>query len=102
MIELTVMFPRQEGKKFDLSYYLIDHFTLVQSKWGDLMRNAYVTRGLAGGAPGAAPTYHIMAHIQFDSLDDVHKAMEKGAELFADVTNFTDIAPAVQISEVLT
>lgn len=101
MIKLSVMYPRQEGKKFDLSYYLKDHFALVQRKWQGLMKDAYVTRGLAGGAPGAPPLYHIMAHIGFESMEDLEKAMQQGAELFADIPNFTDIQPVVQIGEVL-
>lgn len=102
MIKLSVMYPQQDGKQFNLDYYLKDHMELVQSTWGSLIKDAYVSRGLAGGAPDAPPAYHIMAHIGFASMDDLNKALETGGPLFADVPNFTDIQPVVQISEVLT
>jgi uncharacterized protein (TIGR02118 family) len=102
MIKLSVMYPHNEGAKFDFDYYLGRHFDLVQQKWGGLMKDAYVTRGLSGGDPGSSPAFHVMAHITFASLDDLNQAVSShGAELFADVPNFTDITPLVQVSEVL-
>ncbi len=102
MVKLSVMYPHKEGSKFDLDYYLTKHFDLVQAKWDGLMKDAYVTKGLGGGAPGEPPTYQIMAHISFESMDALNKAVTgHGDELFADVPNFTDITPIVQISEVV-
>ena len=101
MVKLTVMYPQQNGKNFNLDYYLKDHFALVQKAWGGLMKGAEVVRGVAGGAPGESPTYHIMALINFESMDDFNQALAKGGPLFADIPNFTDIEPVVQVSEVL-
>ena len=102
MVKLSVMYPHKEGSKFDLDYYLTKHFDLVQTKFGGLMKDAYVTKGLGGGVHGEPPTYQIMAHISFESMDALNKAVTAhGAELFADVPNFTDITPVVQISEVV-
>jgi hypothetical protein len=42
-----------------------------------------------------------MAHISFATMDDLKKALDSGGELFADIPNFTDIRPTVQISEVI-
>ena len=101
MIKLSVMYPEQPGKKFDFAYYQDKHFDLVRRTWGGLVKDVYVTRGLAGGAPGTPPTYRVMAHISFASMDDLQQAIAKGSALFADIPNFTDIQPVVQVSEVL-
>lgn len=102
MVKLSVMYPHKEGSKFDLDYYLTKHLDLVKAKWGSLIKDAYVTKGLGGGAPGEPPTYQIMAHISFESMDALNKAIAgHGDEIFADVPNFTDITPIVQIGEVL-
>jgi uncharacterized protein (TIGR02118 family) len=101
MVKLSVMYPQQDGKKFDLGYYLKNHFDLVKATWGGLIKESYVTRGVSGGAPGTKPAYHIMAHVAFASMDDLNKALATGAPLTADVPNFTDIQPVVQVSEVL-
>ena len=101
MVKLIVMYPEQAGKKFDLTYYTSKHIPLVQKTWKGLMKDAYIVRGVAGGAPGAPPTYRITAHISFTSMDDLQKALGMGGSLFADIPNFTDIQPVVQVGEVL-
>ncbi len=102
MVKLSVMYPHKEGSKFDLDYYLNKHLDLVQAKWGGLMKDAYVTKGLGGGAPGHPPTYQIMAHLTFESVDDLNNALTAhGSEVMADIPNFTDITPVVQVSEMI-
>lgn len=102
MVKLSVMYPHKEGSKFDMDYYLTKHLDLVKAKWDGLMKDAYVTKGVGGGAPGGPPTYQIMAHISFESMDALNKAVSgHGDEIFADVPNFTDITPIVQIGEVV-
>jgi hypothetical protein len=53
------------------------------------VQDSYVTRGLSGGAPDAPPSYHIMAHISFASMEDLQRAMDTGGEFFADIPNCT-------------
>ena len=99
MIKMSVMYPQEQGKNFNLDYYLQTHMALVKDKWSGLVKDVYVTKGLAGGAPNSPPSYHVMAQISFASMDDLQEALGKGADLFADIPNFTDIQPVVQISE---
>ena len=101
MIELSVMYPQQEGKRFNLDYYLKDHAALIQAKWGGLVKEASFVRGLSGGSADAPPTYQVVAHIRFRSMDDFKQALATGGELFADIPNFTDIKPTVQVGEVV-
>lgn len=104
MIKVSVMYPQQEGSNFNLEYYLKNHMDLVKEKWGPMgMKDFYVTKGLAGGAPDQPPTYQIMAHLSFESMDALQNAMgTHGEEVMADIPNFTDVTPVVQIGEVLT
>lgn len=101
MIELSVMYPEQKDKRFNLQYYMNDHLRLVQKTWAGLIQDAYVTRGVTGAANGAPPLYRVTAHIRFASMEDLGKALAQGAALFADIPNFTDIEPVVQASEVI-
>lgn len=101
MIKLSVMYPQQQGKRFNVEYYLKDHRAAIERTWAGLLKDAYFVRGISGGAADAPPTYHIMAQLSFASMDDLKKALERGGELFADIPNFTDIKPTVQISEVI-
>jgi uncharacterized protein (TIGR02118 family) len=102
MIRISVMYPTSEGKKFDYDYYANKHMNgLVRERWGS-MGLVKVDRGVAGGAPGAPAPYTAVGQVYFRSLEDFQKASKAhGKELFADVPNFTDITPQVQISEII-
>lgn len=103
MIRVSVMYPGGEGKKFDYDYYVNKHMPLVRQRLGSLgLVRVEVDKGLAGGAAGAPAPYLCIGHVYFNSVADLQAAMEPhGKELFADVPNFTDITPQVQISEII-
>lgn len=61
-----------------------------------------VDRGLAGGAPGAPPAYVAMCHIYADCVEAFQAGFGPNAgEIMADIPNDTDLAPVLQISEVV-
>lgn len=102
MIKVSVMYPHKEGARFDHAYYRDKHMPLVKEKMGDACKFYTVDRGLAGGAPGAPPTYVGMCHIYADSIEAFQKGFGPHAKaIMGDVPNYTDIAPVMQISEVV-
>lgn len=103
MVRVSVMYPSGEGKTFDHDYYVQKHMKLVRDRVGTLgLVRVEVDRGVAGGAPGAPAPYAAVGHVYFNSLGEFQSAMGvHGKELFADVPNFTNITPQVQISEVI-
>jgi uncharacterized protein (TIGR02118 family) len=68
MIKVSVFYPAGENKKFDMDYYCKRHMPLVQQTVGAACKSMAVEQGLAGGAPGAPPTYAAMGHLYFESL----------------------------------
>ena len=61
-----------------------------------------IDKGLAGGAPGDPATYVGMCHIFADSVEAFQKGFGPHAkEIMGDIPNYTDIAPVMQISEVV-
>ena len=102
MIKVSVMYPNTPGARFNHAYYCNTHMPLVKSRMGESCRFYTVDQGLAGGSRDTPPTYIGMSHIFCDSVE----AFQQGfgphtAELMQDLTHFTDIAPVIQISEVL-
>jgi uncharacterized protein (TIGR02118 family) len=60
-----------------------------------------VEGGIAGDAPGSAPTYIAMGHLYFDTADAFQAAFAPHAQaILADIPNYTDTFPTIQISEV--
>ena len=101
MIKVNVFYPNEEGKKFDIDYYTTSHATLVSKTLGEALKGASYDRGLGGDAPGTPATYVAIANLYFNSMEEFGQAFAVAVPVFAaDLPNFTDIAPMVQISEV--
>jgi uncharacterized protein (TIGR02118 family) len=102
MYKFSVMYPDQEGAKFDFDYYRTTHMEMVQKylKPFGLIKTE-VDKGISGGADQPAP-YICVGNVYFESLEGFEKGMaEAGPALRGDVTNFTNLTPIRQISEIL-
>jgi len=101
MITVSVFYPSQEGKAFDMGYYCNSHIPMLANRLGASCKNISVEQGIAGGAPGTSATYAVIAHLSFDSVDAFQSAFAPHApEIMADIPNYTTIEPVIQISEV--
>ncbi len=101
MIKVSVLYANEDGKKFDMDYYCNSHIPMVLEKVGAACSKSEVDQGLAGGAPGAPAAFIAMGHLYFDSVDSFQAAFGPHAEaIMADIPNYTDIQPDIQISEV--
>jgi uncharacterized protein (TIGR02118 family) len=101
MIKVSVFYANEEGKKFDMEYYCNNHMPMVQQKLGAVCKSVAVEQGLGGAEPGSPATYTAMGHLYFDSIEEFQTAFGTHAgEIMADVPNYTDIQPIIQISEV--
>jgi uncharacterized protein (TIGR02118 family) len=102
MIKVSVMYPNKEGARFDHQYYRDKHMPLVKARLGDACKYYTIDKGLAGGAPGDPATYVGMCHIFSDSVETFQQGFGPHAkEIMGDIANYTDIAPVMQISEVV-
>ena len=101
MIKITVLYPKQDGARFDMDYYLKSHMPMVQEKLGDACKSIAVEEGLSGMMPGTPPTYCVLAHLVFDSVETFQSAFAAHAStIMADIPNYTTIEPVMQIGEV--
>ena len=102
MIKVSVLYPNKAGARFDHAYYRDRHMPLVKARMGDACKFYTVDRGLAGGAPGAPATYVASCHIFCDSPESFQSSFGPHAqEIMADIPNYTDLEPVIQISEVV-
>jgi uncharacterized protein (TIGR02118 family) len=101
VIKVSVLYPNTAGCRFDMDYYLSRHMPMVQQKLGPACKRMAVEAGVAGGAPGAPATYVAMGHLYFDSTDAFQTAFAPHAQaIMADIPNYTNTQPTIQISEV--
>ena len=101
MIKVSVFYPNNEGSKFDMNYYCNSHIPMVRQKLGAACKGAAVEQGITGATPGSRPGFIAMGHIYFESVESFQTAFGPHAEtIMADIPNYTDIQPTLQISEV--
>ncbi len=101
MIKVGVFYPNNAGSKFDLKYYLEKHIPMVRQKMGPALKGVAIEQGLSGGQPGAPITYSIICHLSFDSVDAFQTAfLPHATEIMGDISNYTNVEPLVQVSDV--
>jgi uncharacterized protein (TIGR02118 family) len=102
MIRLTALYRNSEGSRFDFDYYVKTHLQLARERLADFgMGRIEVERGIEA-MDGERAAYICVAHADFSDMADLKRGFEEhGEELLADVPNYTDIEPEVQISEVV-
>jgi len=99
MIKVSLKYPKQEGSTFDMAYYSNTHMPMVQQKLGATLRGLSIDQGIE--VAGTPLLYHAMGHLLFDSVEAFQLAMSThGPALMADIPNYTNTRPAIQISEV--
>jgi uncharacterized protein (TIGR02118 family) len=103
MIRVTVSYPNAPGARFDFDYYVKHHMALVQEKLGPLgLKRGSAWKAIGGMPPGSTPELLVQASLDFETVEQMQAAMlAESATLLADLKNFTDIRPVIQINEVL-
>ena len=102
MTVISVFYPASPEATFAFDYYLDTHIPLVQQRLNPLgLEEVRVLRG-SSAADGAAPPYLLIALLSFTSLEAFQAAVAAhGPEIFADIPNFTNLQPVIQVNEAL-
>lgn len=102
-IKVTVLYPNEDGAKFDMDYYLATHMPLVSENWQKYGLKGWEVIQFARGADGATPLYQVQATLSWDSKEDFGKAMasEEAKTVLGDISNFTNTQPVLIAGDVL-
>ena len=100
-VTLQVMYPKVDGTKFDMDYYLATHLPMVGEHMGPHISSTLVTKGVGGPAPGAPAGYYAVASIIFADQAAMDAAMAVAGPVVADIANFTDTEPQMLVGEVI-
>lgn len=99
MIKVSLLYPNGPDAWFDMEYYCAMHMKMAFERLNP--KSMAVERGLSGGELGSPAKYVAMGHLYFDSVDAARTAFSGPLEeLRADMPNYTNIKPEMQISEV--
>ena len=103
MIKVAILYPNEEGKTFNMDYYSTKHMPMAASLFGKSLKAMSVDKGLASGRPNEPIPFLAIGYFFFDDMETYKSAMgPNSAKLGADVPNYTNIKPIIQVSEVHT
>ncbi len=103
MIKVAIFYPNGEGKTFDMDYYANKHMPMAARLFGDALKAFSIDKGLANGVPDMPVQYIAIGYFYFENMTSFQNSMQSNSEtLKADVPNYTNIQPVIQISEVQT
>ena len=103
MIKVSIFYQGGEGKTFDMEYYAQKHMPMAARLFGEDLKAMSIDKGIANTAPDQALPYVAIGYFYFENMDAMGKVMGTHSEtLKADVPNYTNIIPVLQISEVVT
>jgi uncharacterized protein (TIGR02118 family) len=94
MIKVTVTYPSSDTSTFDHDYYAAMHIPLCKAAWSPSATEVH--KGVNGPSVAAV-------EFSFESMEAFQAAMGRAetAGVMADVANYTNITPVMQISEVV-
>ena len=94
MFRVSVLYPKSEGSTFDMDYYRNKHVALVNRVIGP--ERFEVDRAVDG-------PFMAVGHLYFASQEALQAGMGSPdvGEAMADVPNYTNVEPQIQISEIL-
>ena len=99
MIKVSVLYPAGDSTKFDMDYYCNRHIILVRQLLGDAVKGLEVDQGVASSQDPAP--FIAIGHLWFDSVDDFQAGLAAhGSAIMADIPNYTNVEPVIQVSEV--
>lgn len=98
---ITVLYANTPGIKFDFDYYKTKHVALIHRLYGKGIGKIELRRGVT--TPDGSPPPHLaVISIWVGSQEVFDAAQAKHAsELIADVKNFTNAMPVIQIDDVV-
>ena len=101
MVKVSVLYPNHEGTKFDMAYYVNRHIPMVRQPLQSALKGVSVEEGISGEEPGSHAPNIAMGHLLFDSVEAFHTSFCPHAQaIMADIPNYTNSEPTIQISEV--
>ena len=102
MIRIAAVYPRVEGKKFDMDYYLHTHLPMVYEKFSPFgLKKIEVDKGVETPGGGASPFFAI-GYLYFPELMDFQLAfLVAGKGIVANIALYTDVSPTIQVGEII-
>src|SRR5690606_24129450 len=79
MIKVTILYPNDEGKMFDMDYYANKHMPMLAELFGDTLKKLEIDKGMSGRTADDPTPYLAIGHLYFDSIEAYQNAFGPNA-----------------------
>ena len=101
MVQLNILYPKNEEATFDWDYYLHTHMPLSIKLQGEALKSVSISKGLED-IPGALVKFIASAIMLYESVNAFMEAFMPHADVLqGDMKNYTNVQPIIQFNEVM-
>lgn len=101
MIKVSILYPNEEGKTFDMDYYEKKHMPMMASFIGKNLKFYEIDKGVAGRTPTDKIPFVAIGYFYCYNLTEYNETIAKNrTAIVNDIPKYTTIQPIVQISEI--
>lgn len=102
LIKVSIMYPFEEGKTFDMEYYETKHMPMVAGFLGSNLVKYTIEKGFASGIPNSQIPFMAIGTFYVKDLAEYQAAIGPNRDAIrADFANYTNISPIILVSEVI-
>lgn len=101
MFKVSILYPKGEGKTFNMDYYEKTHMPLVAGFLGKNLKLYEIDKGISGRTPNDEAPFVAIGYFYCYDVAEYNKAISQNINtILNDITKYTNIQPIVQISEI--
>jgi uncharacterized protein (TIGR02118 family) len=102
LIKISIMYPFEEGKTFNMEYYETKHMPMVAAFLGANLVKYTIEKGLASSIPNQPLPYMAVGTFYVKNYKEYQAAIGPNRDaITADFANYTDVMPVSLVSEVV-
>ena len=101
LFKVTILYPNEEGKTFNMDYYELKHMPMVAGFLGGNLKFYEIDKGISGRTPNDKVPYLAAGYFYVKNVSEYNKAIARNRDtIIGDIKNYTNIQPVIQVSEV--
>ena len=101
MFKITILYANGDGKTFDMDYYEKKHMPMVAGFIGKNLKFYEIDKGISGRTPNDKVPFLAIGYFYVTDVAEYNRSIAQHRDaIINDFKNYTNIQPAVQISEI--
>ena len=101
MFKRVILYPKGEGKTFDMNYYENRHMPMVAGYLGENLLFYEIDKGISGSAPGDVAPFVAIGYFYIKDINIFNDSIANNRDkILGDIKNYTNIQPMLQLSEI--